>query len=265
MPESKYPFKSSQQDCEWFLCNKQSAALLERFPAALLACCKCTYLWSFCAPPSSNENEICLISLHWYIVPVPVCECVREALVKSLSVSDPRWVMIWSPPGASSFPRSFPSKINELAPTTTTTYIYTYKAGDAYSPPKINGPFNAANAIAAKFGAPAGTMQSDFHVVFANNWICPQFGSDEGGATAQTWVYTHTHTHTHCLGYPVVIHFFSFLSLLNSLVLSSRSVSVPFRSFQDFSEQLSTCFCGLVCERSETHSPRQRHGKSIVT
>lgn len=165
------------------------------FPSA---CCKCTYLWSFCGPPSSNENEICLISLHWYIVPASVCVCVRAALVKSLSVSDPRWVMIWSPPGASSFPCSFPCKINELAfPPSPPHHIHIHIQGRRHLfPSKINGPFNAANAIAAKFGAPAGTMQSDFHVVFANNWICPQFGSDEGGAPPQTQVCTHTYIHS---------------------------------------------------------------------
>lgn len=57
----------------------------------------------------------------------PVCGTLHRAvLVKSLplSVSDPRWVMIWSPPRASSFPCSFPCKINEL----THTHTYTYNA-----------------------------------------------------------------------------------------------------------------------------------------
>lgn len=59
------------------------------------------------------------------------------------------------------------------------THTYTRTMPETLFPLKINGPSNAANAIAAKFGAPAGTMRRDFHVVSANNWICPQFGSDE--------------------------------------------------------------------------------------
>lgn len=66
---------------------------------------------------------------------------------------------------------------------------------------KINGLSNAANVIAAKFGAPAGTMQRDFHVISTNNWICPQFGSDEArflpftpSPTQCTQSYTYIHT-----------------------------------------------------------------------
>jgi len=127
--------------------------------------------------------SFCYIDTLCTCIYVCVCVCVwgalhRVALVKSLSVSDPRWVMIWPPPGASSFPCSFPCKINELflslslphTHTHTHTYIHIRIQRLRRSfPSKINGPSNAANAIAAKFGAPAGTMLSDFHVVSANN------------------------------------------------------------------------------------------------
>ena len=52
----------------------EAAASWEQFPVSVFfTCYKCTYLWSFCASPFPNENEICLFSLHWYIVRV----CVR--------------------------------------------------------------------------------------------------------------------------------------------------------------------------------------------
>lgn len=139
--------------------------------------------------------------------------------------------MIWSPPGASSFPCSFPYKINELTHTHTHTYTHTHVQRLRRSfPSKINGPSNAANAIAAKFGAPAGTMRRDFHVVSANNWICPQFGSDEARfVTPSSPSPTRTHTRR-----PACLRLFPLILRFIALSLSCMSLSSAFFSLSHF-------------------------------
>lgn len=84
-----------------------------------------------------------------YIDTLYTCMCVQcvwgfaQGSVSeiSLSVSDPRWVMIWLPPGASSFPCSFPCKINELSHTHTHTRIYTHTTPETLFPFQDKWPF----------------------------------------------------------------------------------------------------------------------------
>lgn len=180
--------------------------------------------------------------------------------------------MIWSPPGASSFLCSFPCKINELTHTHTHTYTYTHVQRLRRSfPSKINGP---SNAIAAKFGAPAGTMRRDFHVVSANNWICPQFGSDEARfVTPSSPSPTRTHTRRPaCLRlFPLILRFIALSLSCMSLASSCFSLSHFCCSFLpvpclNSSEALTRCpFPPLAFRHLRPTHIYIGQGKSIVT
>ena len=149
----------------------------------------------------------------------------------------------------------------------TYTHIHVQRLRRSF-PSKINGPSNAANAIAAKFGAPAGTMRRDFHVVSANNWICPQFGSDEARFLPSTPLCTHTHTrtHTHCslaafsslvLRFIVIAkpHFSLFLPSFSFPFLFSTlsSVSIFLRHLQN------TALPSLLPSETYTHTHIHTH------
>lgn len=214
---------------------------LEQFPASLFSArYKYTYLWSFCAPLSPNENEICLLSLHWYIVHMHACVCdsVWDSAQGSVSEISPS-LCLWSQMG-NDLVASRGVLVPLLIPLQdkwahTYTHIHVQRLRRSF-PSKINGPSNAANAIAAKFGAPAGTMRRDFHVVSANNWICPQFGSDEA-----RFLTPPPHTHKYSLSLPFPLWFFFLLSSLSHISLSFSLLS-PFH------------FSFLLCPQSQFFS-----------
>lgn len=178
-----------------------------------------------------------------------VCVCVRvrvcaslhrAALVKSPSFSLSLWSQMGNDLVASRgilVPLLIPLQ-DKWAHTHADVHTYTRTMPETLFPLKINGPSNAANAIAAKFGAPAGTMQRDFHVVSANNWICPQFGSDEARFLPSR---THPPPHRHalpslCLCFPPLLFF-----LLFSPYAAFLSLFPSFFSFA--SHLLSQFFC----------------------
>lgn len=249
---------------------------LEQFPASLFSArYKYTYLWSFCAPLSPNENEICLLSLHWYIVHMHACVCdsVWDSAQGSVSEISPS-LCLWSQMG-NDLVASRGVLVPLLIPLQdkwahTYTHIHVQRLRRSF-PSKINGPSNAANAIAAKFGAPAGTMRRDFHVVSANNWICPQFGSDEARFLSPP----PPHTHKFSLSLPFPLWFFFLLSSLSHISLFLPSFSFPFlfstlSSVSIFLRHLENAALPFPFAIWDLHTQRHTHiclrqGKSIVT
>lgn len=250
---------------------------LEQFPASLFSArYKYTYLWSFCAPLSPNENEICLLSLHWYIVHMHACVCdsVWDSAQGSVSEISPS-LCLWSQMG-NDLVASRGVLVPLLIPLQdkwahTYTHIHVQRLRRSF-PSKINGPSNAANAIAAKFGAPAGTMRRDFHVVSANNWICPQFGSDEARflfppPPAHTQILSLTAFSSLVLLFIVIAkpHFSLFLPSFSFPFLFSTlsSVSIFLRHLENAALPFPFAIWDLHTQR-HTHICL-RQGKSIVT